>query len=293
MDIRNVQRTGNMHYVYLPTSWCKQYNINSDSKVSVEMADHGSLTISPVLKERELQSIELTLDETDHKIIGMLIMACYINPTKSFKINLKKGTDIAKLLSQKGAISGFEFVEIEGDSITHESSMTINDPDALLKTMVKKIKNLSHIMITDYNKDLIQKYEEEVDRSKLLIDKAVASSLILNEPSKLKSIELHYTALISQHLERMVDNLIFVDKKEKTLIQQVSNVMGTIKELLDDIENLSHRNASELIKRVLAIKKPSVTNLTDYQIRRIRSTLLKAAEVFLDWAITKMVEKTK
>jgi len=293
MDIRNIQRTGNMHYVYLPTRWCKTYKITSDSKVSIEMKDNGTLIIAPEVREQQKKSIELELKETNQEIITMLIMACYINPTRSFKIKLPKGMNITKLLSQKRAISGFEFVEFEGESITHESSMSINEPDALLKTMVKKIKNLTHIMINDYNKDLINKYEEEVDRSKLLIDKAVTSSLIMSEPIKLKSIELHYTALISQHLERMVDNLISVDKKEKTLIQHVHDIMEQLKELLENVDDITYEKCVELTKQVIAVKQPTVSNLRDYQKRRIRSNLVKIAEVFLDWSITREIERTK
>ena len=62
MDIRNVQKTGNMHYVYMPTAWCKKNKIASDSKVAIEMNNDGSLTIHPQLVEKKSKELKLTID---------------------------------------------------------------------------------------------------------------------------------------------------------------------------------------------------------------------------------------
>ncbi|MEA2037472.1 MAG: hypothetical protein U9O94_08230, partial [Nanoarchaeota archaeon] len=211
IDIRNIQKTGNMHYVYLPTSWCKKNNINSDTKVSVKVNNDSSLSLFPEIRDVEEKEINITLPKVTSEILIKLIMACYINPTKSFNIKLEKEADIAKILAKKGTISALEFVELDGSNITHESSIFVKDPYSLLKTMVKKAKNMLGVMIQNYDKDLINKYEEEIDRSKLLITKAVTGSLVLNEPTLLKTSDLHYIGLISMDLERMVDSLIFVE----------------------------------------------------------------------------------
>ena len=287
MDIRNVQKTGKMHYVYLPTEWCKRQHISSDSKLSLEINNDGTITISPHLKEKNLKQINLTISETDQEIITKLIMACYINPTKSFKIELKKEADVAKLLDQKKAISSFEFVELDGNRIIYESSVTIDDTSSLLKTMVKKIKNLINIMLTNYNEELINRYEEEIDRSKILINKSVTSALALNVPSDLKAIELYYAAQISQHLERMVDSIILVDKKDVSFLKPILPIIEDITVFLEKIENLDYTKAIDLVKKVLAIKSPKIENIDTYGKRRIRSNLVSVSEVFLDWAITK------
>ena len=287
MDIRNIQKTGKMHYIYLPTAWCKRYGINSDSKVSLEISNDGTITVSPQLKEKKLKQINLTIADTDQELITKLIMACYINPTKSFKIELKKETDVAKLLDQKKAISSFEFVELDGNRITYESSVTIDDTSSLLKTMVKKIKNLINIMLTNYNEELINRYEEEIDRSKILINKSVTSALALNMPSNMKAIELYYAAQISQHLERMVDSIILVDKKEVSFLKPILPIIEDINIFLEKIENLDYTKAIDLAKKALAIKSPRIENINSYGKRRIRSNLISVSDVFLDWAITK------
>lgn len=290
-EIRNIQKTGNMHYIYLPTSWCKKYKINSDSKVAIELKNDSTLIISPQLKEKKLKEINITISEINQDIITKLIIACYINPTKSFKIKLEKETDVAKLLDQKRLISALEFVELDGNNITYESSMSISDPDVLLKTMVKKIKNLVASMINDYNKKLINKYEEEIDRSKLLIEKSVIGALSLNQPIKKTIIELHYTATISKDLERMVDSLILVDKSEKTFLKKILKIIENIKDLLENPKNLDYKTAIELDRNIMGLKSPEIENIKTYGKRRIKRNLISISEVFFDWAITKEITK--
>lgn len=291
MDIRNIQKTGNMHYIYLPTSWCKKYNISSDTKVSLEINNDGSISIFPAVKEVEKKTLNITLPEVTPNVLIKLIMACYINPTKSFNIRLEKETDLSKILDKKGSISALEFIELDENSITHESSIFIKDPNSLLKTMVKKIKNLVSVMIEHYGKGLINKYEEEIDRSKLLITKSVTSSLALNEPTKLKTVDLYYIALLSQDLERMVDSLIFVEKKETSFLRKVLKIIDNIKNLLEELDKLDFSKVIELEKNISLLRVPEVGNIKTYGLRRIKRHFSNIAEVFFDWAVTKEIER--
>jgi hypothetical protein len=251
----------------------------------------GSLLISPVMRKKELKEIDISIDEKDEHIITMLIMACYLNPTKSFRIRLSQELDIAKLLDKKNAISGFEFVEFDGHSITYESSMSINDPESLLKTMVKKIRNLITIMVDDYNHSLVNKYEEEIDRSKLLIDKAVTEVLMLNEQTKLKPIELHYISLISQHLERMVDFLIKLEKKNKTFLKEILSIIDEMNNIVLNLSTLDFKDIVALIKKVLALKQEGMNNVEQYNRSITGGNLMNVSEIFLDWSITKEIDK--
>ena len=122
IDTRNVQKTGNMHYVYLPTLWCKKYNIDSDSKVSTKINSDGTLMISPQIEEKELAEINLATGETTPEIITKLVIACYVNPTKSFNIKLGKGTDVTKLMDKGNVVSVLEFVEFD-ENIVSESDL--------------------------------------------------------------------------------------------------------------------------------------------------------------------------
>ena len=293
MDIRNVQKTGNMHYVYLPTSWCKQYKISSDSKVSVTANNDGSLSIFPDTREAEQHHLTLDIPEATPSMLIKLVMACYINPTQSFTIKLAKEANLAALLDKRKSVSALEFVELEGNSITHESSISIKDPKTLLKTMVKKIHSLLHVMVDNYDKELINKYEEEIDKSKLLITKSVIGSLADNVPTAIKPLDLHYIALLAAHLERMVDSLILVDSKETSFLKQVAVITGLLKELMDQLSSLDLGRVIAFEAKLSGLKTPEVNNVKTYGMRRIRINFNKISEVLFDWVVSNRLAKTK
>ena len=137
MEIRNIQKTGDMHYLYLPTSWCREHKISSKSKVSIEQSSDGSLLVSPHITEKKPKHLKLSIAEDEPEIINKLVVACYINPIASFEINLEKEMDFTKLLNQKRLIS-LESIEIDKKQITCHGAITVSDPESLLKTMAKK-----------------------------------------------------------------------------------------------------------------------------------------------------------
>lgn len=290
MEIRNVQRTGNMHYMYLPTNWCKKNKVDSDSKVFIETQSDGALIISSEKREIKQKHLELKINESDSDIIHKLIVAAYINPLKSFKITLNKEMNMAKILDQKKLIS-IESVELDGKTITCESNIVVNDPMALVKTIVNKIKNLLIIIKDNYNLELIERYEEEIDRSKLLIDKSVISSLTNNQSSNQKPIELYYISLLSKDLERMVDHIIKLDQKEKAFLDEVYDVISLLKKILDSEDGVEYKSVIIFIKSVLKIQEPKPSKLESYLKKRIRQYLLNISEVLLDFAITNKVEE--
>ena len=196
-------------------------------------------------------------------------------------------------MDQKKTISGFEFVELDGNHITYESSMSINEPNSLLKTLVKKIRNLLAVMINNYNEELIIKFEEEIDRSKMLIDKSVTEMLTLNQPSTFKPIDLHYMALIAQHLERAVDFLILLGAKERNFFKEVLGIMEYIKEITEDLNTFDYEKALSLNKKIIALKKIKIQDVTSSDKRRIRDNLVSAGDVIMDWAMNRYMEKTK
>ena len=290
IDVRNIQKTGNMHYVYLPTSWCKKFDISSDSRVSVKANNDGTLTIFPDIREKERKTLDINIDELNPETLAKLIIASYINPIGSFKIKIEKEMDFSKLLSQKKVISALEFVELDGKHITHESSIFVKDPDLLLNTMVKKTKNLINVMIESYNIEIIEKYEEEIDRSRLLITKSVISAMTLNEPTKLKTINLHYILLIAQELERLVDSLIHVSENESKLLKKLFKVMDMVKVLLENPSSINYEGVIGFDTEILSMKTPDVENIKTYGERRIKKHLSNISEVFFDWAINNELE---
>src|SRR3989338_4437120 len=289
MEIRNVQKTGDMHYLYLPTSWCREHKIGSKSKVSIEQNSEGTLMISPQITEKKPKNLKFNISEDDQEIIHKLVVACYINPVASFEINFEKEMDYTKQLNQKRLIS-LESVEIDKKQITCQGAVSVSDPESLLKTMARKIKNMILVMQSSYDKELIGRYEDEIDRSKMLIDKSIISSLAYERTTKLKTIDLYYISLISKDLERMVDHLIKVSGKETDFLDWVHDVIGHLQNILEDT-NLNHKTALQFIRKTIKTKNLEVKDIKSYDKERIRLSLTNIAEVIMDWAITKEIEK--
>lgn len=290
MEVRNVQRTGDMHYVYLPTSWCREHKIGPKAKVSMEQSSDGSLIVSPQITEKKLKHLKFNIAEDDQEAIHKMVVACYINPLSSFEINFEKEMDFTKLLNQKRLIS-LESVEIDKKQITCSGAISISDPESLLKTMAKKIKNMITVMQKSYDKELIDRYEDEIDRSKMLIEKSIISSLTFERTTKAKTIDLYYISLISKDLERMVDHLICVDNREQELLSIIYEVINHLEHIIENTNNLNHKIALQFIKKVNKIRGFYVKDIKSYDKERIRLSLLTISEVITDWAITKEIEK--
>jgi len=288
MDIRNVQRTGNMFYLYLPTSWCKKFRISSDSKLQVETTSEGKLLLSSTLEERKLKRLEITVDETDLEIINKLIVACYINPASSFRIHLKEDLDQTKLLDQKKLVS-IELVEIEGKTITCESSVSIAEPELLLKTIINKVKNMLIVMTQNYNKELVARYEEEIDRNRLLIDKSIINALTYSRPGKVRTIDLYYISQIARELEHLADHLILIDVKDKRFFEEIQERIDSLKQLIDMIyqkRSFNYKEAIKFARQVIRIREPRISDLESYYKSQVKEALKIVSEVMIDWAIT-------
>ncbi len=296
MDIRNVQRTGNMHYVYLPTSWCKKHSINSNSKVGLNVDTSGNLTIMHQPTEKKEKSIKLNVAEKDMDILIKLIVACYINPTTSFKITLEKEADFTKLINQKELIGGLDLIELDGNHISYESPLSVINPDSLLKIMIRKLKNLITVKKEGGYKELINKYEDEIDKSHFLIDKSVISSLTFSDPNiNIKPVDLFYIGIISQNLEVLADHLILLKKSETTFLNKILEIINSLQKIIDDLSDnklklLDHETAIYFAKKVLKIEDIKVKDLESYDKKRIKKALVNISDVLIDWSITKKLE---
>ncbi len=290
MDIRNVQRTGNMFYVYLPTAWCKKFGITGTSELRVTMQSDGSIMFSPVLSEPAPKHIDITVDEKDLDVINKIIVACYINPVSSFKIHLKEKLDQAKLLHQKKLVS-IELVEIEGKTITCESSVSVSDPEHLLKTILSKVKNMLLVTTRSYNKELVERYEEEIDRNRLLIEKAVINSFTFRVQSKTKMVHLYYIAQITRELERMADRIVLLGDKETKFLLMVIERIDALREIIEEVftEKFTTRTVIGFSKLVGRLPEGKITSINAYSRRRIKDNLDNICDVLMDWAITNEV----
>ena len=278
-----------MHYLYLPTAWCREHNITSKSKVGVKFNSDGSLTITPETTEKKPKHLKFNIAEDRPEVIHKLVVAAYINPVASFEINMDKEMDFTKLLNQKRLIS-LESVEIDKKQITADGIVTVADPGSLLKTMARKIKNMIIVMGMKYDKELIERYEDEIDRSKMLIDKSVIGALTFGRTTKLKNIDLHYISLISKELERMVDRLILLGEGNKDFLDKIAKPIEILQNILHDVSKLDQKQAMDLAKSVSYIKKPDIKNVKDNDMVRIRHNLITISEVIMDWMVTLKIE---
>jgi phosphate uptake regulator len=289
METRNIQKTGDMHYVYLPTSWCRERKIGASSKVSISYGGDGSLIISPQATEKKPRHLKFSIAEDDQDIIHKLVVASYINPASSFEISLQKEMDFTKLLNQKRLIS-LESVEIDQKRITCEGPVSVVHPESLLKTMVKKIKNMMIVMEKNYDKELIERYEDEIDRSKMLIEKAVISALMFEGATKTRTIELYYISLISKELERVVDNLIKLERKDVKFLAELGRPIELLGSVVEHPAALTVENAMGFAKAASRIKKRTIIDVRTYEMEQIRQNLVTISEVVMDWMVTLKLE---
>ncbi|HII16725.1 TPA: hypothetical protein HA361_02305 [Candidatus Woesearchaeota archaeon] len=291
MNVRNVQRTGSMFYIYLPTGWCRKYRILAASKVAMETNNDGSLTIIPEVKERVQKRISIAIDEKNEDVLIMLIMACFINPVHSFRIELKGDVDITRILDRKNFVAGFEFVDLDRNVVTYQAAITVNDPDLLLRSMAKRLRGMIEIALTGTAPEAIAKYEEEIDRSKLLINKAVLAGLTHHDQARLRPIELHYVSLISVYLERIADVIIRMKPSEQPYLKMVLEVVELIRAALDDAGGISYASAIDIAKKALKLKEKKMESIAAYNIALIRNNLINVSEILLDWSMTLQMDE--
>jgi len=289
MDIRNIQKTGDMFYMYLPTRWCKKFNISAQSKVGVQISADGSLLIHPQASKQKPIHLKLSIKGSNMEIMQKLIIAAYLSPADSFKIELEKEIDFTKILDQKNLIS-LELVEIDGNHISCESTINVSDPFSLLLTMIKKVKNMLRVLEKGTHKELIERYEEEIDRSRLLIEKSVISSLINSSQTSYKATELHFISMLAKHLETVVDHLTSL-KPTKNFTVKISDVINVLLQLLEDkTAKLNYHECLPFLMVVDKLPNISVKDVDSYDRRRIIRGLNNISEIMIDWAIIKETE---
>jgi antitoxin component of MazEF toxin-antitoxin module len=295
MDIRNVQKTGNMHYVYLPTAWCKKNKLTSQSKVSTVMNEDSTLTVSPELQEGKKKQLVLRVKEDNLDVLHKLIIASYLTPAAGFKIILDKPIDYTKLLDKKKLIS-LELVELNKGSITCESSLLVDDVGSLLKTMIRKIRNMLTIMMKNHTPELIGRYEEEIDRNQLLLDKSITEAFTFHHSSQLKTIELYYISLMSKELERLVDVLYTMKPIDTAYIQSILTIIDYLKDVLAELgaEHFAFTSETAIgfIKKVDALETIKVKDVASYEKKRAKELLVNVSEVLVDWALFYELDKT-
>ena len=91
----------------------------------------------------------------------------------------------------------------------------------------------------------------------------------------------------------MVEHLIKVSKNDVKFLNKVLDVIDYLHTIIENSDNINYKKVIELIKKIQNIKEKEIRDVKEYDKQRIRVTLDNAADILLDWAITKEVEKNK
>ena len=169
----------------------------------------------------------------------------------------------------------------------------MHEPELILKTIINKIKNMILVITKNYNKELIEKYEEEIDRNRILIEKSIITALTFAQQPKTKTINLYYISQMSKDLERIADYLIQIDHKDLEFFEIVKKRMGVLSEMVELIftnENFDIKKAIMFSKDVLSMQKFEINNLESYYKNRVREYLENISDTLIDIAITQKVE---
>lgn len=232
--------------------------------------------------------MKIELNESTPEVINKMIIASYINPVKEFQIDLKKSITPDQILEHKKILGGLELVDFEESSIHCQTSLALSDPNILLTSMIRKILSIATLIKKDTTHELIQRYEEEIDKSNLLIHKSIISTFMYRRESKLRHIDLYYIGMLSRALEQITDILIII-RKDPKLIDTIERMMET---LLQVLEELSQPKVIGFIKAVEKLEKIQVGNLETYKKKRVYSLLGHIAEILCDWTITEIVDRS-
>jgi phosphate uptake regulator len=288
MESRKIQRSGTTHYVYLPASWCREHNITTNSTVFLERSSKGDLIIEPKKDEKSLPKLSFELHHTSPEVINKMIIASYINPVKEFKIELKKPLEPEQILEHKKLLGGLEFVDFEENEINCQTSLALNDPDSILNAMLKKILSIIKLIKNDSSHELVERYELEVDKSNLLIQKSIITSLMYRKSTKLRHVDLYYIGSISRLLERITDILISLDPNSKL----INSCEKFIMHLQNVLNNLNLSTVTDFIKEIENKGQIEVTNLKTYKEKRIYALFGHVVEILGNWVITEQVDNS-
>lgn len=291
MKVRNVQKSGNMHYIYLPSKWCKDKNINVGSRLEVDINSSGNLELSTKAQIKKTK-LELDIKETDPKIISKIAMGCFLNPLQSFKLNFKEKLNHKELLKDKKLLTT-TLLEINSYNIYSEPLISIDNPLSVFVMMANKSKNLIKIMIEDFDEGIIRRFEEEIDWSNTIINKSVIASFMHKRDAKRKLIELHYLSMISNYLERAVDRVLGINienETEKLFLKKLYLIFSEIYQLSKLLQsNDKEFNTQRVLELTKMVQKLEIDENIIHEML-IKKSLRYCSEVFINWSISNTIE---
>lgn len=291
METRKIQKTNDMMYLYLPTKWCKKNSITNKSKINIQYNPDGSITLLTENPKKTKKELKLKNTGANVDVLHKLMIACYTSSAKSFEIQLDNNLDYTKILNQKNLVS-LELVEVSEQEIKCETTIHVGDSIKLLQTILSKVKNLLMLIEKKAPKQLLERYEEEIDRNRLLIQKSVINGLINPTESECRAIDLHYISKLAQELEQIADHCINYANIPEELIVETHQIVGQVYDLIKtENVNLSTKNTLKIINNISEVQKKQIGNSPSKDILQIGKSLNGISEALIDWAIAEEVRE--
>ena len=242
---RKLNQVRNSFYVYLPRSWCDEYNLTKESEVQIEKALDGTLRIIPPSMESSFaEPLKLTLTKEQAKDIVNLLVGSYIVGTKELQLTFEDGLD----LTIRGEISkwirrlpGFEIFDEDSKrfvlSDTSEKQVItpiLRQQFSTTKFMLNGLLNMIESGDTENHSRIIDR-DEDVDRHRyfverlchmILRDPAYARKIGLSSPDALSfSLAAKYVERIADHICSAIQELIHLKTTSLKLAKMAAEII--------------------------------------------------------------------
>ncbi|MFX1482409.1 MAG: PhoU domain-containing protein [Promethearchaeota archaeon] len=248
---RKINQVRNSFYVYLPRSWCDDYNLTKESEVMIERTFDGKLAISPVLiKSTPSKPLKLTLTKDSSKDIVNLLVGSYIVGTNELELKFTDSLDMEtreEISSWVDKLEGWGILS-EHDNSVFISDLLTSDREVIRKVLQRQFSTAKYMLermiaslelgdMTGYSHVLSR--DEQVDRNRYLVERLC--HLVLRDPSYARKISLPLSdalsfSLAAKHVERVADHIcgaIIEFVKNKAIDSRMKNLASEIADLYD------------------------------------------------------------
>jgi phosphate uptake regulator len=217
---RKLNQVRNSFYVYLPRTWCDEYNLTKNSEVKIERTNDGTLRIIPPSIDRdEQQPLRLKLTKEQTRYIVNLLVGAYIVGTNELELQFEDKLE----MSTRGEISkwirrlpGFEILD------EHSKSFVLSDTSekqvitpilrrqfATTKYMLNGLLTMIDSGDTTDHSRIIDR-DEDVDRHRYFVERLC--HIVLRDPSYARRISLSSPdalsfSLAAKYVERIADHI--------------------------------------------------------------------------------------
>ena len=243
MQKRKVQVTGGSSFIItLPKSWIIKHKIKKNQEIGLSVQPNGDLLLSTKVQKELKKSTKFSLsNKMDQDLVFRLLLSAYIAGYDEILVETKNeeriGANLRKSISQfNQAVTGFIIVQETSNSIRMKD--TVNISEIPLKNSILRMAFLVKSMLKDTflaleRKDLSLCYYI-IERDNII---NASHWLILRQLNQLVHLKQYYMdlppmvsfylGLVSQYVERIGNQAVFIANQVKKLINLNSGPIET------------------------------------------------------------------